>query len=41
LYDFSIDANYNGSKAARIPISKVCINEKTNSIMEKNIKNQC
>jgi hypothetical protein len=34
-----VDANYNGSKMARVLIPKVHINEKIN--MEKNVKNQC
>jgi predicted ribonuclease toxin of YeeF-YezG toxin-antitoxin module len=36
-----VDANYNGSKATRIPIPKVHINGKINIRMRKNIKNQC
>jgi hypothetical protein len=36
-----IDANYCGSKAVRVPIPKIHINEKINTRMEKNIKNQC
>jgi hypothetical protein len=36
-----VDASYGGSKVARVLVPKVHINEKINTIMEKNIKNQC
>jgi len=36
-----VDASYGDSKATRILIPKVHINEKINTRMKKNIKNQC
>jgi hypothetical protein len=32
-----VDASYDGSKATRVPIPKVHINGKINTIMDKNI----
>ncbi len=36
-----VDASYGSLKAAKVPIPKVHINEKINTRMKKNIKNQC
>jgi hypothetical protein len=36
-----VDANYSGSKVARVLVPKVHINGKNNIRMEKNVKNQC
>jgi hypothetical protein len=41
LVSIKINASYNSSKGAKIPVPKVHINGKINTRMEKTIKNQC
>jgi len=36
-----VDTSYSDSKATRVLVPKVHINEKINTKMEKNVKNQC
>jgi hypothetical protein len=38
---YEVDVSYGGSKAARVQVSKIHINEKINIRMKKKLKNQC
>ncbi len=38
---YLVDANHGRSKVAIVPLPKVHINGKINTIMETNVKNQC